>query len=226
MLFLRSSERLPFSKRLLEEVLPFVAFLRNYKKAIKQASDAGSGRRSPSYEELSEESLRERLHEEHERARATDEKTLKFTLALSLALTVVGSASAFLVQVEGPRPLRIPLVVLAALCVCYALTGGLLALGALKTAPTYGYGTEYAIESMGRKDVVANALAGQEKVNTARHLRNEAAYQCLRNAVILLALVIVLAFVQTAYSGGEQGDSKGNSEVRPSAIASDQIPQG
>lgn len=226
MLFLGKTARLRFSKRVLEEVVPFVAFWRNYRKAISQASDAGRGSRSSRYEELPEESLKQRLDEEHERGRLVDEKTLKFTLALSLALTVVGSASAFLVQVVAPRALQISTVVLAALCVCYALAGGLIALGALKTAPTYGYGTEYAIESRGRKDVIVNALAGEEKVNIARHLRNEAAYQCLRNAVILLALVIVFAFVRTAYAGGQQSDPEGNSEVRPSAITSTEIAEG
>jgi len=79
--------------------------------------------------------------------------------------------------------------------ILYTIIGGIIALGALKTLPTYGYGTNFIIKSKDDVNVKIAALAAQEKVNTARHLRNEAAYQCLRNGFIILIIPVIFFII-------------------------------
>jgi hypothetical protein len=74
------------------------------------------------------------------------------------------------------------------------LIAGIISLGALKTLPKYGYGTKHEIlaEQQGANHI-AKALFLQEEINIVRHLRNESAYQCLRNGFLLLLLVLIIA---------------------------------
>ena len=82
-------------------------------------------------------------------------------------------------------------------CVCsglfYRAMAGLVALGALRTAPRYGYGTQFLLEQdRPMNEILAESLARQEIVNIVRHLRNEAAFQSLRNGLLLFIIVIVM----------------------------------
>jgi len=153
-----------------------------------------------SYYGLAAETLKERIAEERERARSMDEKTFKMTLSLSIGLTILGTTISFLVG-KSPIPIfRTIIAVTASLSIFYTLAGGFLALGALKTLPSYGYGTEFLIQAERGKRIAVGALASQEKMNLIRHLRNESAYQCLRNGFILLLISALLFAVSFAIS--------------------------
>ena len=76
----------------------------------------------------------------------------------------------------------------------YVLLAGFVALGALRTLPSYGYGTQFLLPQKDDQKVLAEALARQETMNIIRHLRNETAYQALRNGFWLLLFVGILIF--------------------------------
>lgn len=82
----------------------------------------------------------------------------------------------------------------------YVLSAGFVALGALRTLPSYGYGTRFLLQQEDNApSTVADALARQELMNNIRHLRNETAYQALRNGLILLFVAILLFAATLAY---------------------------
>ncbi|MGB4782849.1 hypothetical protein, partial [Candidatus Methylomirabilis sp.] len=120
------------------------------------------------YHVLSDEELMQRLSEERDRAKAMDEKTFKMTLALTVALTVLGSTATSMVQgvpFERMRPL---VALLAWLAILYSLAGGFVALGALRTLPSFGYGTEFLTRAKRDRAIVAESLVAQELMNIVR----------------------------------------------------------
>jgi hypothetical protein len=197
---------------LLEELLPFVFYITRANKKFHESSVVSKDSETSLYatcEKLTEEELTTRLAEEHERGKSIDEKTIKFSVTISLALTILGSAgSVVLKSIESPN-LSIVASLLIALSVIYTISGGLLALGALKTLPTYGFGTYYLSErkTLG-KEIITVALISQEKINIVRHLRNEASYQCLRNGLVLLLVVLVI-YAASPVSKRFESDAKG-----------------
>ncbi len=146
------------------------------------------------YWSLSSQQLSDRLFEEHERGRAIDEKTLRFTFVISIALTILGAAAGYLTTALEKEPLKYLVVSAAGISVLYTITGGLLALGALKTLPRYGYGTQFLLCG-DQKLAKVRALAAQEEINIVRQLRNEAAYQCIRNGFAALLFSVGMFFI-------------------------------
>jgi|GEM_PF-1038567 len=196
----------------LEELLPFMFYIKRANKKLHESSVVSKDSETSlcaTYEELTEEELTTRLTEEHERGKGIDEKTIKFSVTISLALTILGSAgSVVLKSVESPN-LSIVSSLLIAFSVIYTISGGLLALGALKTLPTYGFGTNYlAQRKISGKEIIALALISQEKINIVRHLRNEASYQCLRNGLVLLLIALVI-YAAAPVSKRFESDAKG-----------------
>jgi hypothetical protein len=185
------------AKRLLEELCPPIMYYLLEKKVFSRATDIGASKgdtdkRLEQHRLLTDEQLECRLTQEFDRARRIDEKTVKFTTAVSGGLTALGTISAVLTSSPYTAcPLKTAVIVFACLATLFAVMGGGLALGALKTLPTYGYGTAY-LASATRREVRERALAAQEQMNIIRHMRNDAAYQCLRNSVMLLLAVIIL----------------------------------
>jgi len=184
-------------KQILEELFPFAFCYFRSKRIVEKAADPDIGKIDGEYSlyhQLDSESLSKRLKEEHERGRSIDDKTIKFTVSLSIALTILGSVGGYFSKTLGSGTLKLLVSSASGVSVLYTIAGGILALGALKTLPTYGYGTNFDIKSKNDDNVKVTALAAQEKVNTARHLRNEAAYQCLRNGFLILWVSLVLFF--------------------------------
>jgi len=144
------------------------------------------------YHKLSDEELGKRLSEERDRAKAMDEKTFKMTLALTVGLTVLGSTTTLLVHGVPFEKLRPLVAALAVLAIVYSLFGGFLALGALRTLPSFGYGTDFVIRAKSDRAFVVGCLVSQEIMNIVRHLRNESAYQCLRNGCMCLFAAVLL----------------------------------
>ena len=181
--------------RIGEEILPFFFFYFRKRKQIKLVSTENFGCGSGSYEvyhQLSENELESRISQEHERAKSMDDKTFKMTLAISFGLTVLGSTANLLLKEIPVTEYRIIVAVFASLSIFYSMAAGFTAIGALKTLPTFGYGTDFAINGKKNKSVLVHALAAQEKMNIIRHLRNESSYQSLRNSMILLFLALTI----------------------------------
>jgi hypothetical protein len=176
-----------------EEIFPLLFYFSRIRTQKEKVNNVAIGESL----DLGEEEIKERLKQEHDRAKAMDEKTFKMTLALSLGLTVLGSTISVLAEGTEPGRVRFLITLLGALAVFYSFLGGLVALGALKTLPSYGYGTDFMIQFKADRKVGMSALAAQEAMNIIRHLRNETAYQCLRNGfVCLFGATILCALVQ------------------------------
>jgi hypothetical protein len=146
------------------------------------------------YRLLPEDQLRERILEERDRAKSLDEKTSHMTLAFTLALAVVGAAAAL---VKGLTPsasivlINIGIIISA----IYILLGGCLALAGLRTLPQFGYGTGFRIavkEASDLRHVYVDHLLRQEKANQLRQIRNEAAFQSLRNGFVVFVVVLII----------------------------------
>jgi hypothetical protein len=180
---------------LLEELFPFLFYWARRHSQFKRIESLDLDPIAGPYESyygMTREVLEDRIAEERERARSMDEKTFKMTLSLSIGLTILGSTVSMLVG-KSPIPFfRTIIAATASLSIFYTLAGGFLALGALKTLPSYGYGTDFLIRAQREKKIVVQALGCQEKMNLIRHLRNESAYQCLRNGFILLLISVSL----------------------------------
>ncbi len=179
--------------RAIEEAFPLFAFLINKRKIIMALSnEALVQEKSKSYDALDEGCLKDRIAEEHERAKKIDEKTSKFTLGLSVSLTVLTAASGAFAKLI-PATLYAGLVSIACgFASIYMLLAGITALGSLKTLPVYGYGTQYALsQKEGGVSYLSQALYAQERMNVVRHLRNEAAYQSLRNGFLILLIALI-----------------------------------
>lgn len=192
--------------RFVEEIFPFVSyFVRSYRQRRRsQSTEILSKKEFADYINITEAKVKERLDEEHQRALTINEKTSKFTISFSMALTFVGATIAFLKTIILPEATQMMLSVLINLLIFlglfYCIMAGLVALGALRTAPRYGYGTSLLLEqNTRRKEILAESLARQEVINIVPHLRNEAAFQSLRNGLLLFVVVIVIFAVTLAH---------------------------
>lgn len=186
-----------FMPRVIEEIFPFFIFCKKNKNILtKVCNDSEVTAKAEKYKELDIDCLKNRIGEEHERAVKIDEKTTKFTLGLSVSLTVLAAASGSFMKVVPDTIYAKPISVICGIASLYMLAAGITALGALKTLPTYGYGTEHLI-NLKKEGVsyLAEALYSQERMNIIRHLRNEAAYQSLRNGFFLLFFALILLLV-------------------------------
>ncbi len=182
-----------YAYRAFEEALPLFAFLRSKRKIMRDVSNkALVAEKSTPYAELDEGVLKDRIKEEHERATKIDEKTSKFTLGLSVSLTVLAAASGALAKFVPENPYAGLVSIACGFASIYMLLAGVTALGALKTLAVYGYGTQHALrQKSGGLLYLSQALYAQEKMNVVRHLRNEAAYQSLRNGFLVLLVVLI-----------------------------------
>ena len=190
---------------LVEEFLPFCAYYKYRSKLLNDAdntySESGTDNDTlSSCRTLDQDTINTRIEEEHERAKYIDEKTVKFTLTTTIALTLLSSTSPFLLQKVTQGVFLSCSITLSGVSVLYMLIGGLISLGALTTLPHYGYGTHYLINARNDQDAKIHALVAQEKVNLVRHCRNEAAFQCIRNGLLLLIAsfsVTLVGFILT-----------------------------
>jgi hypothetical protein len=180
--------------RIAEEIFPFAFYLIRAQRQRWRcdSSDLLKDATFKSYATLSTEQLSERLKEERARAVALDDKTFKLTLSLSVGLTLVGSTAAVLIKMVTSTTIQITLTAIISLALIYVLLAGFVALGALRTLPTYGYGTQFLLQEHADSAVAADALARQELMNSIRLLRNETSYQALRNGLILLFLGLMI----------------------------------
>lgn len=188
--------------RFTEELFPFPHYLVRARRQRRRCKSPDILKENgfAAYPTLSAEQLIERLKEEHERASKLDDKTFKLTLSFSVGLTVLGSTAAFLTRAVISPSVQATLITVIGLALFFVLSAGFIALGALRTLPSYGYGTGFALQQQASEPVaIAGALARQELMNDIRHLRNETAYQALRNGLILLFAGLLLFAAVLAY---------------------------
>lgn len=188
---------MPFIHRVFEEVLPFLAFIENKRNIIAKVNDESAiESKVDRYKKLNSESLSCRITEEHQRAVKIDEKTSKFTLGLSVSLTVLATASSSFVKFVPNSEHTTTISVICGIAALYMLAAGITALGSLKTLPTYGYGTDHEIlKKESGASYLAEALCAQEFMNIVRQLRNEAAYQSLRNGFFMLFIALSVSVI-------------------------------
>lgn len=188
--------------RIAEELFPFAHYLLRQRRLRRrsESEDILNEQQFAGYSALSAQQLTQRLDEERQRGSAMDEKTFKLTLSLSVGLTVLGSTAAFLVKAVSSAAVQTTLTIIIGLGLFYVLAAGFVALGALRTFPSYGYGTQFLLQQQGNaQNVLADALARQETMNNIRHLRNETSYQALRNGLFLLFVGILIFAAMLAY---------------------------
>ena len=212
--------------RIWEEVFPFDSYRRNVKR-LKSRLDRKDILRKDGYTEfeiLSVDQLEQRLDEERQRAVALDEKTFKLTLSFTLGLTILGLTAVFLA--EGVSSNAVETVI--GIGILFVLGAGWVALTALRTAPSYGYGTHFLLhlrKHENKQTVLADALARQETMNQIRHLRNETSFQALRNGLVLIFAGIILFFVAAVYESAEGiQPNSGPQTENASTILNDQQP--
>lgn len=181
-------------ERLVEEIFPFLFFFLRKKKIMGEVDKETFASKAGPYEnyyQLSSEDLNARILQEHKRSKSMDDKTFKMTLAISFGLTILGSSANLFIKEIPYEALKILIALFSFLSIAYSMTAGFASLGALKTLPLYGYGTQF----VSKKDDISalvQALASQEKMNIVRHLRNESAYQSLRNGMITLFVALFI----------------------------------
>lgn len=192
-----------FLYRAFEEVFPIIPFWISKYKIKKQIdNDEEVSEKSKSYDQLEADGINSRIKEEHERGVGIDDKTFKFTLGLSVSLTVLAAVSGSLARYLPDSSYATFISTVCGIAALYMLAAGITALGALKTLATYGYGTDHMINQKTKGvSYVSQALYKQERMNIIRHLRNEAAYQSLRNGFLLL--FFALAVSVAAYSSSK-----------------------
>jgi hypothetical protein len=183
--------------RIAEEIAPILFFYCRAPRLLRRA-DEPEILKTPSYANylnLSSDKLSQRLTEERQRGAALDEKTFKLTLSLAIGLTVLGTGVSGLVKDMPVAGGRVIVAAGLAISIFFILGGGFLALGSMRSVRSYGYGTAMLlVDNEKMHEALADALARQEIVNNIRTLRNEAAYQMLRNGfVILLTTLTVFA---------------------------------
>lgn len=187
-----------------EELFPFITYFINWTHL--QATMNSDNPPAPpdtlaNYRELAVSDLEKSILEEHERSKLLDEKTFKMTLSLALGLTILGSVTAVLLRNVGESTIATLMRFGLALSIFYIFVGGSIALSSLRTLPTFGYGTGFKIDvkrANAPVEVYIDALLRQEKANQIRQVRNEAAFQALRNGFVLFGIVLILYFLVLA----------------------------
>src|SRR3972149_3947041 len=117
-------------KVLIEEIFPFLFFYLRKSKLTKEVN-ANTLTHDKSYDQLSEDDLKLRITQEHERSKRLDDKTFKMTLAISFSLTIFGSTASLLIKEMPNFELRIVVAFFSTLSICYSMVAGFTAIGAL-----------------------------------------------------------------------------------------------
>ena len=184
-------------RSLLEEVFPFVQGVLNERRLrhkLDQSSFADNDPRAKRYSSLTSEILVSRILQEHERAAAIDLKTSKLSLPIGAAVSLL-SAIAIPLLKSGGIGFGIHLAQLALLVsLFFGIVSVLISARSLTTLPTFGYGTDFELIKEDDEEL-RRALILQETANSIRQVRNEAAYQCLRNGLLCLGVALILSSI-------------------------------
>ena len=188
-----------------QQILPFLEYWRAKRKLDeRRASESILERGEYSeYAQLPPDELDGRLREEHERTERLEDKTFRLSFAITFGLAIFGVGSGLTIG-DGLGIDGLTLWVLVSLVVGVAIyfwSAALLAAGALESVSTYGIGTQRLVWAKDKTDrelatLYAKDLACQELVNLNRHNRNNATYMSLRNGLLLLLGIGVIALIE------------------------------
>lgn len=187
-----------------QHVFPFFAYwVVKRRLDERRASDSILERSEYSgYARLSPDELDGRLSEEHERTERLEDKTFRLSFALTFGLAIFGLGSGLTIDrgLEVGQPVLWVLIGLGTTSAIYFWAAALLAAGALESVTMYGLGTARRLLAKDMEDeplalLYARELACQELVNLNRHNRNNATYMSLRNGLVLLLVVGVVALI-------------------------------
>ena len=129
------------------------------------------------------------LREEHERATAIDDKTVKLTFVASVVVAIITGLLS-----QAPQQLYACDLIISLLAVIYFFFGMILAMEGAKTRMRYGAGLRFEVEKT--KEWLLWALTAQVTGNTIATNKNDSAYICIRNGMICMLLVIFLRLIQ------------------------------
>ena len=185
---------LKFLCELIEQILPFIVFIFKVRTVRKKPVSPGLIAR---YSILSEESLLDRLKEEHKRGTSIDEKTFKFHGSLAVGLTLINSILFLLAEKITCPGIHFIVNLLILFSVVCLFIGAFIALSAIKTHIIYGYGTEFLVQLKEGNpvEICASALAKQEDENIICHQRNEASFQSVRNGFFCLLIAFIFYLI-------------------------------
>lgn len=179
-------------KHILSVPFPFIYLYGLEKRKLSDATNYMSEKYAFFFE-LDKTIIDSRLKEEHSRSKQIDDKTSKFNLGLSLCLTIIGIAATTVAKLLPDHELKPIIIAFLSISSLYMLIGGLVSLSACKLMPTYGYGSRYeSLKASNERVESIKALIGQENVNLIKQVRNEVAYQCLRNGFVLLFVALTI----------------------------------
>ncbi len=163
-----------------------------------------------------QESAGQRLGSIEDKARAN-------LLGITIGITVLfsgfnltaGGGSAALV----PEWVRTPILVLFAVAVCYLLTGGIMALEALRLKPMYMPSLREEATASERRRAIQAVWALEQNKRTALMRTNalSVSFGGLRNGVICLAVTVVLLAVAVVFAGPDSPTPKPADDPIPGA---------
>lgn len=192
-------------RNVMQQVLPFLEYWRVKRRLDERRASASILERDEysEYAQLSPDELDGRLSEEHERTEKLEDKTFRLSFAITFGLAIFGVGSGLTIGdglgIDGPTLwVLVSLVVGAAI---YFWSAALLAAGALESVSMYGIGTYRLLLAKDKTEhelavIYAKELASQELVNLNRHNRNNATYMSLRNGMLLLLAIGLLALIE------------------------------
>lgn len=172
-----------------EESLPFIYFYFLAKEKTNKVYEV-TWQSLEFYSGLTDVQITNRLEHEHNRAKEIDDKTFKFTLALSVSLSIISAGASGVVKLLPDSNLNPYISFTFFLSSFYMLCGGFISLGSLKTMPKFAYGSYFEMSK--NSATLIKAIIGQEKVNMLRYIRNELSYMTLRNGFLLILLALIL----------------------------------
>lgn len=131
--------------------------------------------------------LKTRLEQEHNRADSIEAKTDRLGQRLLGILAFAG----VLVTLSRPVDWTWFGVIGLLLSLVYVVVGWYITLKANQTSKMFGKGTEFEYRAVRDTKVLSSEVFCQELANTKKHNSNVAAFNCLRNGLLLAAVTVI-----------------------------------
>ena len=162
------------------------------------------------------ESAAQRLRSIEDKARAN---LLGITIGIAVLFSGFNLAAAGGSATLVPSWVRAPLLILFAIAVCYLLTGGIMALEALRLRPVFIPSLREEATANERTRVIQAVWALEQNEKTALMRTNalSVSFDGIRNGVICLAVAVVLLAIAVALSATESPTPKPADASTPGA---------
>lgn len=167
-------------------VIPVVEVWRANREIDTRINNEG-----PPYDAIPVWVLRIRLKQEHERAESIEAKTDRLGQRILGVLAFAG----LLVTLSRPIEWTWLGIVGALGSLAYVLTAWYMTLRANQTTRVFGKGTEFEHQGIREPRVLSKEVFCQELANTKKHNSNVAAFNCLRNGLLLGVVTIFVTWL-------------------------------